>query len=101
MTTLAGGAGYQDGTLAAARFLTPKGLACAADGTLYVADRDNAVLRKITPAGEVSTLLGTKGLLGFTPMGSPSAIGKPERLALQGNVLYVTLWNGVMKVTLP
>ena len=64
-------------------------------------DRDNAVLRKITPAGEVSTLLGTKGLLGFTPMGSPSAIGKPERLALQGNVLYVTLWNGVMKVTLP
>ena len=61
VTTLAGGSGYPgyaDGPAADARFRLPKGVAVDATGNLYVADAGNHAIRKITPAGEVSTLAG-------------------------------------------
>ncbi len=61
VTTLAGGAagGYVDGSVAAARFNGPSGLSAAPDGTLLVADTRNDVLRRISPAGAVSTVAVT------------------------------------------
>ena len=58
VTTFAGTgqAGLKDGTAAQAMFNSPQGLAVAADGTVYVADTLNHVIRQISPKGVVSTL---------------------------------------------
>ena len=50
-----GGFGTTDGTGTAARFAFPQGLAIDTDNTLYVADWRNALIRRMTPAGVVTT----------------------------------------------
>jgi hypothetical protein len=60
VSTLAGQAGTPgaaNGTTEA-RFNTPYGVAVDKDGNVYVADKYNSTIRKITPEGVVSTLAG-------------------------------------------
>lgn len=54
-----GQAGFQDGAGQQAMFNEPMGLDIDQEGNLYVADSGNNCIRKITPQGEVSTLVGT------------------------------------------
>ena len=64
VTTLAGMAGSTgsaDGVGAAARFFQPMGLAVDSAGTVYVADTYNNTIRKVSPAGVVTTLAGRPG----------------------------------------
>lgn len=60
VSTLAGSdsTGTQDGLGAAAYFFAPYGVATDAQGTVYVADAGNNLIRMITPAGQTSTIAG-------------------------------------------
>lgn len=53
------GGDFADGTGANARFSNISGLAVDKAGNVYVADSGNCAVRKITPAGLVSTLAGS------------------------------------------
>jgi sugar lactone lactonase YvrE len=67
VSTLAGLAGYfgsADGTNSKARFYRPAGIAMDSATNLYVADSFNHTLRKITPAGNVTTIAGLPGVWG-------------------------------------
>jgi sugar lactone lactonase YvrE len=61
--TLAGGAlpGASDGPRDVASFDNPVNVLMGPDGNLYVADFDNDLIRRVTPAGEVSTLTAQTG----------------------------------------
>ncbi|OMO78173.1 hypothetical protein CCACVL1_14606 [Corchorus capsularis] len=50
--------GYSDGELGQARFNKPRSFALDAKGNIYVADKDNHVIRKITTSGNVTTIAG-------------------------------------------
>lgn len=94
-TTLAGFAafaGSTDGTGSAARFNSPGGVAVDSAGNVYVADSSNHTIRKITPAGVVTTVAGTAGSSGnVNATGATARFNYPRGLALDaaGANLYV------------
>ena len=103
VTTLGGStAGHQDGPLAQALFKNPHGLAMDPAGNLYVADNLNHVIRKVTPAGVVSTLAGTVGTFGHQDGSGTNAIFKNPRAITYGadGNLYVSESYYIRKVTL-
>lgn len=61
---LAGNPGSVDGTNSKARFNRPTGIAVDGATNLYVTDSLNHAIRKITPAGQVSTIAGLAGVWG-------------------------------------
>lgn len=87
VTTLAGlpgSQGRQDGTGAAARFIDPYALAVDPAGTVYVADTSNNMIRKITPAGVVSTLAGNGEQGSSDGVGAAARFREPRGIAVDG-----------------
>ncbi|MEJ0034168.1 MAG: hypothetical protein WDO15_29265 [Bacteroidota bacterium] len=87
--------GFADGTGSAAQFNGPSGLAMDAAGNAYVADYGNNVIRKITPAGVVTTIAGMlapgdggylDGLGPFAKIYSPTGI----TVTADGSAIYVS-----------
>ncbi len=94
---LAGSPGSADGTATAARFNFPQGVAVDRAGNVYVADTENFTIRKVTPAGLVTTLAGLAGGIGTTDGTGTNALfgadyGGPTGVAVDsvGNV-FVTV----------
>ena len=89
-----GEAGSADGLGPAARFNAPTGLALDGQGALYVADRDNHLVRKLTgldgPAATVTTLAGT-GRAGYADgAGAAAGFNQPSDLTVgPDGALYV------------
>jgi sugar lactone lactonase YvrE len=67
VTTFAGGvAGYADGNGTAAKFSGTNEVCSDLSGNIFVVDRNNQCVRKITPAGDVATLAGSgDGQIGY------------------------------------
>jgi len=105
VTTIAGNGGttFADGTGTNATFNSPAGLAVDSAGNLYVGDRSNHLIRRITPAGVVTTLAGRNGSLGFQDgTGTNAIFYQPRGVAVDsaGNV-YVADWSNyrIRKIT--
>ncbi len=97
VSTFAGSgiAGFVNANGISARFENPNGLARDAAGNLYVADEANHVIRKITPAGAVTTIVGS-GVAGFG--NGPAASAKflyPTGVAVDaaGNIFIADMGN--------
>ena len=87
-----GACGYQDGSGSAARFNRIYGVASDRDGNLFVTDTGNAVIRKVSPTGQVITVSGVAGEAAVVD--GPAALARwraPRELAVDrsGNVFVV------------
>lgn len=104
VTTLAGSAnvGTVDGTGIAARFYEPGAITSDAAGNVYVVDSNdaNGLVRKVSPAGVVTTVVGQANAIpgNFTPAAPLSGERFPA-IAWGGNgVLYAIQSNQILKV---
>jgi DNA-binding beta-propeller fold protein YncE len=88
-----GAKGYagDGGTARDATWNGPKGIAYAPDGSLYIADTENHVIRRVSLRDKtVSTVAGT-GTRGDGPDGDPlrCALARPHGVHVHGGMLYI------------
>jgi uncharacterized delta-60 repeat protein len=107
VTTLAGVtgiAGSQDGTGSGALFNGPSGLAVDGSKNIYVADTGNSTIRKITPAGVVTTLAGLPTAGGLKDgAGSDALFNQPKALTIDsaGNLYVADTGNAAIRQVTP
>jgi len=85
-------AGSVDGQGTAARFNTPIQIAVDRNAYIYISDRNNCKLRKISPSGVVSTFAGSGVCSTVDDVGTRATFYYPMGLAVdsQGNVYVAT-----------
>jgi streptogramin lyase len=88
----AGSTGSSNGFGTSAQFSNPWGVAVDTNGNIFVADQWNSTIRKVTPAGLVTTLVGTSAKL-WRPSGV--AVG-PD-----GNLYITDTLNNTIKQVSP
>ena len=108
VSTLAGAAGQigdSDGTGSAARFNYPWGIAVDPDGNIFVCDTSNHTIRKITPAGVVSTFAGSPGIAGSEDgTGEAARFDRPSSIAVDpttGNLFVTDYGNTIIRRITP
>ncbi|MGZ3832472.1 MAG: NHL repeat-containing protein [Mucilaginibacter sp.] len=97
-------AGYVNGAATVAEFNGPTGIAVDKQGNLFVADRNNNMIRKVTSAGVVSLVAGTliPGYVNATVNTSTSLYGsfrKPTGIVLDaaGNIYVADNGNSAIR----
>ena len=104
VSTLAGVAGlsgYADGAGIAAMFNQPGGLALDSSGNLYVADTGNSAIRRVTPAGVVTTFAGLPTVAGLEDAtGTAALFNQPKALAFDssGNLWVADTGNAAIRM---
>jgi len=101
VSTIAGypAIGSADGTGSVARFYHPGGLTFDASGNIIVADADNTLIRKITPAGVVTTIAGdgTKGANNGTARASNFQYPAAVTYDVSGNLYIADTFNSLIR----
>ncbi len=99
-----GTGGFADGPGASARFLFPQGLSIDRAGNLYLCEFTNCTIRKITPAGVVSTIAGSANQIGSTDAtGTAARFNRPFGTAVDGagNVFVADSYNNLIRKITP
>lgn len=99
-----GVAGFSDGTASAARFRFPSGIAVdPVTGSIWISDKDNQVIRRMTPTGTVTTIAGEPGVAGSADaQGTAAKFAYPRGLVVDNSgIAYVadTQNQGIRRVT--
>jgi streptogramin lyase len=101
VSTLAGtgATGADNGAGTIATFNLPESVAVDAAGNVYVADNANNLIRKITPAGVVSTLAGTGMAGSANGTGTAASFNSPFGVAVDGsgNVYVADAGNNMIR----
>lgn len=104
VTTFAGtmgSSGYLDANGTSARFNRPTGIAIDGANNIYVADTTNHSIRKITPAGDVTTLAGGGPTASgwVEAQGTAARLNTPRGVAVDGagNVYVADLLNHAIR----
>jgi serine/threonine-protein kinase len=105
VTTIAGSGNpaYAEGNGAAASFNSPTGVAVDENNTVFVADRNNNRIRKITSLGVVTTLAGSGTAAYADGRGTAASFNSPTDVALdaQGNVIVADTGNNCIRMITP
>ena len=75
-----------------ATLFNPVDLALDTDGSIYVSDVYNHCVRRFTPGGTMSTVVGTCGAAGYTGDGGPALtaqLKRPYGIEIHGDFLYI------------
>ena len=107
VTTLAGSPGVwgsSDGVGSNALFNCPVGVAVDSHGNVFVSDANNHTIRKITPAGVVSTWAGSPQADGSADgTGTAALFGKPAEMRIDAsdNLFVVDSFNHTLRMITP
>ena len=84
-----------------AQLNNPYGIARGTDGSLYICDMENHVVRKVTRDGIISTVAGTgkRGYSGDGGLATRAELNEPYevRFDKEGNIFFVEMRNGVVR----
>ncbi|GGH14670.1 hypothetical protein FAZ19_07265 [Sphingobacterium alkalisoli] len=96
-----GTAGLQNGALLTARFNYPMGLSFDSNGDLYVADRTNHAVRRIS-SGQVTTIAGNGTAGNVDGQGSTARINNANNLVVDnGSIYLVDMMNNSLRYISP
>jgi len=95
------GSGGDGGPATAASFYYPIDLAADAAGNVYIIDNTNHKIRKVNPAGIITTYAGT-GIAGYSGDGGPATAAKlnnPSRMCIDasGNLFFADAVNNAIR----
>ncbi len=106
VTTFAGienTAGGTDGDLATATFNSPTGMAFDTEGNMFIAERSGHRIRKVTPAGVVSTFAGSGAAGSANGVGTAATFNSPVGIAIDalGNLYVADAGNQLIRKITP